>query len=152
MEKSVNEFHFPVLIYDNYCTSCFKFAKIIYQLSKRNIEILGHFDIDRSKKLKELVFENYSKDPTKMFWLVKKDKAFASRQGLSEVIKELIKINLGLIKYKQIDLVDQKLSDACYIKNSFYSQYGCGDNAKSIVKRILYLIQNSDSIQWNKHR
>jgi predicted DCC family thiol-disulfide oxidoreductase YuxK len=149
MEKKDVKFHFPVLIYDNYCSSCYKFANVIYNLSKKKIEILGHFDIERSTELKELVFNNYSKDPTRMFWYVKRDKAYASRKGLVQVIIDLIKINLGLTKYKNVPLVDQKFSKSCYIRNNFYSQYGCGDNTKSVLKRISYLIRNTDSIRWN---
>jgi predicted DCC family thiol-disulfide oxidoreductase YuxK len=148
MEKKDLKFHFPVLIYDNYCSSCSKFAQVIYRLSKRKIEILGHFDIERSLELKELVFHSYSKDPTKMFWYIKKDKAYASRNGLYQVVKDLIKINLGLIKYNSVQLVDQKFSKSCYIRNNFYYQYGCGNDVKSVLKRISYLIRNTDSIQW----
>ena len=149
MEKKDVKFHFPVLIYDNYCSSCSKFANVIYNLSKKKIEILGHFDIERSLELKELVFHSYSKDPTKMFWYIKKDKAYASRKGLYQVIKDLVKINLGLVKYKDVQLVDQKLSKSCYIRNNFYYQYGCGDDVKSVIKRMSYLVRNTDSIQWN---
>ncbi len=149
MEKQDINFHFPVLIYDNYCSSCSKFAQVIYNLSKKKIEILGHFDIERSTKLKELVFSNYSKDPTKMFWYVKRDKAYASRKGLAQVIIDLIKINLGLTKYKNVHLVDQKFSKSCYIRNNFYFKYGCGDDAKSVYRRISYLIRNTDTIRWN---
>jgi len=137
------------LIYDNYCSSCSKFAQIIYNLSKKRIEILGHFDIEKSTELKKLVFRNYSKDPTRMFWYVKKDKAYASRKGLFYVIIDLIKINLGLTKYEAVQLVDQKISKSCYIGNNFYAQYGCGDSTKSVFKRISYLIQNTDSVRWH---
>ena len=150
MEKENDKFHFPVLIYDNYCSSCSKFANVIYQISKKKIEILGHFDIERSTELKELVFSNYSKDPTRMFWYVKRDRAYASRKGLVQVIMDLIGINLGLIRYKNVQLVDQKFSKSCYIGNNFYSHYGCGDGTKSVIKRISYLIRNTDSIRWNE--
>ena len=149
MEKKDVEFHFPVLIYDNYCSSCSKFANVIYHLSKKKIEILGHFDIERSTELKKLVFSNYSKDPTRMFWYVKKDKAYASRKGLVQVIIDLIKINLGFTRYETVQLVDQKFSKSCYIRNNFYFQYGCGDDPKSVLKRMSYLFQNTDSIRWN---
>ena len=149
MENKEEKFHFPVLIYDNYCSSCSKFANVIYSLSKKKIEILGHFDIERSTELKELVFRNYSKDPTRMFWYVKAGRAYASRNGLAQVISDLIKINLGLAKYNNVQLVDQKFSKSCYIGNNFYSQYGCGDSTKSVFKRISYLIRNTDSIRWH---
>lgn len=147
MQKS--PFHCPTLIYDNYCSSCSKFAKAIYHLSRKRIEILGHYDTDRSTRLKQVVFKNYPKDPTRMFWYIKEEKAFASRAGLIQILKDLPQMILGLSKYEKVPLVDQKCSKACYIGNNFYSRYGCGDDPKSISKRINYLLKNSDSVQWS---
>ena len=145
------KFHYPTLIYDNYCSSCSKFAKAIYHLSRRRIEILGHYDTDRSARLKQAVFKNYANDPTRMFWYIKEGKAFASRSGLIQILMDLPQMILGVSKYDKVNLVDQKCSKACYIGNNFYSRYGCGDDPKSISKRIRYLLKNSDSIQWTFH-
>ena len=144
------DFHFPTLIYDNYCTSCSKFAQIIYRLSRKKIEILGHFDIERTKKLKEIVFKDYHKDSTRMFWYITEGKASASRHGLVQLFKDLILMMLGSNKFQEVKLVEQKCSKACYIGNSFYSQYGCGDDPKSVLKRIRYLLNNSDSVNWKR--
>lgn len=148
MNIASEDFHYPTLIYDNYCTSCSKFAHIIYLISRKKIEILGHFDIERTKKLKEIVFKDYNKDTTRMFWYIKEGKASASRLGLISLIKDLIPMVLGLSKYKKVSLVEQKCAKACYIGNNFYSKYGCGDDPLSVFKRIRYLVSNSDSITW----
>lgn len=142
-------FHFPTLIYDNYCSSCSKFAMAIYHLSRRRIEIMGHYDTERSTRLKQSVFKNYPKDPTRMFWYVKEGRAFASRSGLLELLKDLPPMILGISKYSKTTLVDQKCSKACYIGNNFYSRYGCGDDPRSVSKRIKYLLKNSDSLHWS---
>ncbi|VFJ14690.1 hypothetical protein [Candidatus Nitrosocosmicus franklandus] len=146
---SETEFHFPTLIYDNYCSSCSKFAMAIYHISRKRIEIMGHYDTERSTRLKNSVFKNYHKDPTRMFWYVKEDRAYASRSGLLQILRDLPKMILGISKYSQATLVDQKCSKACYIGNNFYSQYGCGDDPRSISKRIKYLLKNSDSLRWS---
>jgi hypothetical protein len=151
MSKVSEDFHYPTLIYDNYCTSCSKFAQIIYRLSRKKIEILGHFDIERSKKLKEIIFRDYNNDPTRMFWYIKEDRASASRLGLIQLIKDIIPMALGFSKHKEVTLVEQKCKKACYIGNNFYSTYGCGDDPKSVFKRIRYLLSNSDSIAWKSH-
>ena len=148
MSKPSDDFHYPTLIYDNYCSSCSKFARIIYILSRKKIEILGHFDNERTNKLKELVFKDYNKDSTRMFWYIKEGGASASRLGLIQLIKDLIPMVLGLSKYKEVSLVEQKCIKACYIGNNFYSKYGCGGDALSVFKRIRYLMSNSDSITW----
>lgn len=142
-------FHFPVLLYDNYCVSCSKFALTVYHLSKKNVEILGHFDIDKSQKLKNIVFQGYDKDPTRMFWFIKKGKAYASRGGLIQLIKEIIKINLGIVRYSKIGLVDQKMSHSCRLYNDFHLHHGCGNDIKSNLKRFSYLIHNSDKVEWD---
>ena len=150
MYMHINDgFHFPTLIYDNYCSSCSKFAMAIYRLSRRRIEIMGHYDTERSTRLKQSVFKNYPKDPTRMFWYVKEGRAFASRSGLLELLKDLPLMVLGISKYSEANLVDQKCSKACYIGNNFYSRYGCGDDPRSISKRINYLLKNSDSVHWS---
>ena len=148
MSKATTDFHFPTLIYDNYCSSCSKFAQIIHVLSRKKIEILGHFNIERSKKLKEMVFKSYKKDPTRMFWYIEEGKASASRLGLVQLCIDIAPMMLGLNKNKEVPLVDQKCIRACYIGNNFYSKYGCGDDPKSVFKRIKYLVSNSDSITW----
>ncbi|WP_161486410.1 hypothetical protein [Candidatus Nitrosocosmicus hydrocola] len=110
---------------------------------------MGHFDTERSTRLKQKVFKGYEKDPTRMFWYVKEGKAFASRSGLLEILKDLPQMILGISKYDKIALVDQKCSKACYIGNNFYLKFGCGDDPKSISRRIRYLLKNSDSIKWS---
>ncbi|HEU5119760.1 MAG TPA: hypothetical protein VFT71_02130, partial [Candidatus Nitrosocosmicus sp.] len=125
------------------------FAMAIYHLSRRRIEIIGHYDTERSTRLKHAVFKNYPKDPTRMFWYVKDGSAFASRSGLLEILNDLPQMILGTSRYCKVTLVDQKCSKACYIGNNFYSRYGCGDDLKSISKRIKYLLKNSDSIHWS---
>ena len=146
---SEGTFHFPTLIYDNYCSSCSKFAMAIYHLSRGRIEIMGHYDTERSTRLKQSVFKNYPKDPTRMFWYVKEGRAFASRSGLLELLKDLPQMILGISKYSKATLVDQKCVKACYIGNNFYSRYGCGDDPRSVTKRIKYLLKNSDSLHWS---
>ena len=148
MNRHLKDFHYPTLIYDNYCSSCSKFACMIYRLSRKKIEILGHFDSERTNKLKELVFKDYKKDSTRMFWYIKEGKASASRLGLIQLVKDLIPMILGVSKYKEVSLVEQKCIKACYIGNNFYSNYGCGGDAMSVFKRIRYLMSNSDSITW----
>lgn len=144
-------FHYPTLIYDNYCASCSKFAMAIYHLSRGSIEIMGHFDTQKSTRLKQMVFKNYLKDPTQMFWYVKEGSAFASRSGLIEILKDLPLMILGISKHERVALADQNCSKACYIGNNFYSRYGCGDDPLSISKRIKYLLKNTDSINWSFH-
>lgn len=86
--SSSSNFHRPLLIYDDKCTSCIKFAKIATKLSRNWILTAGHYNSDKVQDVRKKVFpENY--DPTKMFWLINKKGAYGGREGLIPLIKEI---------------------------------------------------------------
>ena len=71
----------PLLIYDDECSSCGKFAQIASILSRGWIRTAGHYYSEEAKNAKKLIFPpNY--DPTKMFWLINENGAFGARSGL----------------------------------------------------------------------
>lgn len=78
----------PLLIYDDKCYSCAKFARAASMLSRGWIRTAGHYYSEDAKKAKAMIFpQGY--DPTRMFWLVNKDGAFGARSGLPRVAKEI---------------------------------------------------------------
>ena len=82
-------FNRPVLIYDNKCTSCIKFARLATKLSRGWIRTIGHYDSDEILDIRNMIFPvNY--DPTKMFWLVNKKGIYGGRKALIPLIKEII--------------------------------------------------------------
>ena len=88
----------PLLIYDDKCSSCGKFAQIASILSRGWIRTAGHYYSQEAKNARKLVFPpDY--DPTKMFWLINENGAFGARSGLLPVIKEIIK---GIFKVEKI--------------------------------------------------
>ena len=86
----------PMLIYDDRCSSCTKFAKTANTLSRGWIHIAGHYYSYEATEAKKIVFPaDY--DATKMFWLINKSGAYGARRGLIPVIKEII---IGLFRGK----------------------------------------------------
>jgi hypothetical protein len=84
----------PLLIYDDRCSSCRKFALWARRLSGGWIRLAGHYYSPEASKVKKSIFpDDY--DPTQMFWLINQKGAFGARSGLIEVFKEIIR---GLIK------------------------------------------------------
>lgn len=151
MNPSLSEFHYPTLIYDDYCIVCSHFAKFISHISNQQIKILGHYNSVESKKLKDLIFINYTGDPAKMFWIITRDGAFGSRHGLMVLIKELIKINLRLVNYGRVDppTVTHGNDNILICKDSIQSNSctGCKNDLIGIMKRILYLFRNSGFVK-----
>lgn len=83
----------PLLIYDDRCSSCSKFALWARRLSGGWIRLAGHYYSPEASKVKKSIFpDNY--DPTQMFWLINEKGAFGARSGLMEVFKEIIRGNV----------------------------------------------------------
>jgi hypothetical protein len=82
-------FQRPLLIYDDKCYSCAKFAKIASALSRGWIKIAGHYYSQEAKEAKGMIFPA-GYDATKMFWLVNRNGAHGARSGLVPLAKEII--------------------------------------------------------------
>ena len=75
--------HYPILIYDNLCTSCTNFARVINYVFGGKITMLGHYTA-QGKEFKETIFpENY--DGTEMSWFVTEKKAYGGRKRIAAV-------------------------------------------------------------------
>jgi hypothetical protein len=82
-------FQRPLLIYDDKCYSCAKFAKAAGTLSRGWIRVAGHYYSQEAKQAKEMIFPP-EYDATKMFWLVNRHGAYGARSGLLPLAKETI--------------------------------------------------------------
>lgn len=83
----------PLLIYDDRCLSCKRFAFWVRGLSRGWICLAGHYYSPGAMKIKKEIFpDDY--DPTKMFWLINENGAFGGRSGLMEAFKEIIRSNI----------------------------------------------------------
>src|SRR5918996_5808012 len=129
----------PLLIYDDKCSSCGKFAKSISILSRGWIRTGGHYFSEEAKNAKKLVFPaDY--DPTKMFWLINKSGAYGARSGLLPLAKEiLVGIFRGSGKVNDIDA-------ACeYDKTNNMSCYTLTD----VLKRIAGILRKGTTFRFN---
>lgn len=82
----------PLLIYDDRCYLCGKFAHAANRLSHGWIEIIGHYS-ETGMLMKKRIFPE-DIDPSTMFWLVKDRKAYGGRSGLIPVLIEILKGSL----------------------------------------------------------
>ncbi|HVX03074.1 MAG TPA: hypothetical protein VHA09_07965, partial [Nitrososphaera sp.] len=79
----------PLLIYDDKCYSCTKFAETASALSRGWIRTAGHYHSEEAKRAKEMIFPK-GYDATGMFWLVNKSGAHGARSGLPPLVREVM--------------------------------------------------------------
>ena len=76
----------PVMVYDNQCYVCIKFAKIISFFSKGKIMIIGHYSAMGQTIREDLLDES----ALKMFWFIDWKSAYGGRAALLPMIKTII--------------------------------------------------------------
>ena len=136
----------PLLIYDDKCSSCTRFAKTAKALSRGWIRVAGHYYSSEAREAKSIVFPA-DFDSTKMFWLINRRGAYGARRALVQVMKEII---IGLFRRERINQVKIDWD------NSFDSLESCKytgqsvacESAKNTLKRIISMIRNSDALQF----
>jgi hypothetical protein len=129
----------PLLIYDDKCSSCGKFAKAASILSRGWIRTAGHYFSEEAKNAKKLVFPaDY--DPTKMFWLINENGAYGARSGLLPVMKEII---IGIFK-------GEKNLDNYGIVCEYSKEMSCM-STKNIIKRFINMMQNSSKFAFENY-
>jgi hypothetical protein len=79
----------PLLIYDDKCYSCARFARIATVVSRGWIRTAGHHYSKEAKEAKEMIFP-HGYDATKMFWLINKRGAHGARSGLIPLTREIL--------------------------------------------------------------
>jgi hypothetical protein len=149
-----NKFSRPLLIYDDKCSSCTKFARAASTLSRGWIRIAGHYYSEEAIEVRKTVFPEYY-DPTKMFWLINKKGAYGARLGLVHLTKEIIS---GLFNGKQgKSNMNNNSNDnysnshnhelACDHKNQIIS---CG-SAEDTLRRIINMMRTSGRFQFQNN-
>lgn len=130
-----SRFERPLLIYDDKCFSCGKFARWASILSRGWIRTAGHYYSEDAKKAKELIFPaNY--DSTKMFWIVNRNGVYGARSALLPLLKEIIN---GF--FRKMENHDD------YIIACEYKEMSCYTTTNT-VKRIFNLLRNSGSFSF----
>lgn len=78
----------PLLLYDDGCGPCTRFARAASSLSRGWIRTAGHSS-QVAVKAKLAVFPS-DYDATKMFWLINRHGAFGARSGIAPLAREII--------------------------------------------------------------
>lgn len=82
---------FPILIYDDLCYSCTKFAKLANMLVQGRALVVGHYSLVGKEIKKELFPNDYQ--GLEMFWFIIDGHAYGGRAGLARVVEYIFTVN-----------------------------------------------------------
>ena len=79
----------PIIVYDNQCYLCVKFAKMIEFLTRGNLTMIGHYS-EFGLKLRQTIL---GESALEMFWLIDKKTAYGGRAALLPLLRAIITKN-----------------------------------------------------------
>ncbi len=119
----------PLVLYDNRCDLCIKFAKVINFLAKGRRLLVGHYT-DLGKKLRDEVLDSSA---LSMFWFIDKKTAYGGRAALLPLFCAIISAKGN--------------SEGISVQES--CDIGCKDT-KAVFLRSASLVSNSKKIILKK--
>ena len=116
----------PIVVYDDQCYLCTKFAKFVNSLSRGKLTIIGHY----SKQGLEIRNQILDDSALKMFWFIDENAAYGGRAAL-------IPLFLAMLNGKRKPSIGIKFEDACTqecktIKSVFFRSASLISNSKKI--------------------
>jgi hypothetical protein len=151
-----NQFLRPLLIYDDMCSSCTRFAKTAAKMSRGWIRIAGHYKSQEAINVKKAIFPN-NYDATRMFWLINKKGAFGARFGLTQTAKEILIGNFKWFEDKYRRRTKNNNGDAnsslkdenetLQIQCNYKDESSCM-STKSSLNRLFNMLKNSDKFNF----
>ena len=116
----------PLVIYDNQCYLCIKFAKFVNFLARGRLRIIGHYT-ELGKKIRDDVLDSSALE---MFWFVDEKTAYGGRAGLLPLLSAIIQAN-GSAE-------DLNIQESCDLDCK---------NTKAVFLRSASLLTNSKKIK-----
>ena len=116
----------PIVLFDDQCYVCIKFATIINFLARNRITMVGHYSDFGTKIRNEILDES----ALEMFWFIDEKRASGGRAALFPLIKSIFFTKAEKSKFAQINDI-------------------CSENCKStrsVFVRSFSLITNSKKI------
>lgn len=119
----------PLVLYDDRCYLCIKFAKVINFLAKGRLRLVGHYT-DLGKKLRDEVLDSSA---LSMFWFIDEKTAYGGRAALFPLFSAIISAKGG--------------SESISVQES--CDIGCKDT-KAVFLRSASLMSHSKKIILKK--
>ena len=116
----------PIVLFDNQCYLCMKFANTVNFFARGKITMVGHYS-EFGEKIRESILDESALE---MFWFINHKRAYGGRAALLPLIKSILSK-----KTKKSPM--SKINDEC--------QQGC-KTVKAVFVRSASLITNSKII------
>jgi len=116
----------PIVLFDNQCYLCMKFAKMINFFARNKVTIVGHYS-EFGEEIRESILDESALE---MFWFINQKRAYGGRAALLPLIKSILSE-----KTKKSSM--SKINDEC--------KQDC-KTVKAVFVRSTSLITNSKTI------
>ena len=122
----------PIVLFDDECYVCIKFASIVNFFARGKITMVGHYS-NFGKKISEEILDDSALE---MFWFIDENTASGGRAALLPLIKSIFSSNPRKTKFAQMDNI---CSNEC-------------KSAKAVFVRSFTLITNSKKLKYRKSK
>ena len=78
----------PLMIYDDKCYVCIKFAKLMNFISKGKLRMIGHYT-EFGKTIREEILEE---DALEMFWFIDNETAYGGRAAIIPLLSAILRV------------------------------------------------------------
>ena len=116
----------PIMVFDNQCYLCMKFANTVNFFARGKISMIGHYSEFGEKIRKNILDES----ALEMFWFINSKKAYGGRAALLPLIKSILSKNS---KKSPMSKINEECSQDC-------------KTVKAVFVRSTSLITNSKTI------
>ena len=116
----------PIVVFDNQCYLCVKFAKFVDFFSRGKITMVGHYS-DFGTKIRNEILDESALD---MFWFIDKKRAYGGRAALFPLVKSIFSKKT---KKSSTTRVDENCQQDCKtVKEVFLRSSSLLTNSKKI--------------------
>jgi len=116
----------PIVLFDDQCYVCIKFATIVNFLARGKITMVGHYS-DFGIKIRNEILDQSALE---MFWFIDKKRASGGRAALFPLIKSMFSTKSRKKKFAQLDNICSK--DCKTVKSVFVRSFTLITSSKKI--------------------
>jgi hypothetical protein len=116
----------PIVLFDDQCYVCIKFATIVNFLARGKITMVGHYS-DFGIKIRNEILDQSALE---MFWFIDKKRASGGRAALFPLIKSVFSTKSRKRKFAQLDNICSK--DCKSVKSVFVRSFTLITSSKKI--------------------
>jgi predicted DCC family thiol-disulfide oxidoreductase YuxK len=116
----------PIVLFDDQCYVCIKFATIVNFLARGKITMVGHYS-DFGIKIRNEILDQSALE---MFWFIDKKRASGGRAALFPLIKSVFSTKSRKRKFAQLDNICSK--DCKTVKSVFVRSFTLITSSKKI--------------------